>query len=140
MSLSQIIPVNVYNNTAYSAIAETCWQDNFAFFTEKTAKPIMARRLFVVFAGRGYLANLRRLGFKTFGDIIDESYDQETDALVRWRRAWDQVAWLSEQPQELILEQIRPTVEHNAQVMLTTDWYDLFRSQFEQDFARIVVG
>jgi hypothetical protein len=59
---------------------------------------------------------------------------------VRWRRAWDQVAWLSEQPQELILEQIRPTVEHNAEVMLTTDWYDLFRSQFEQDFVRITAG
>ena len=140
MSLSQIIPVNVYNNTAYSVIAETCWQDDFAFFTEKTAKPIMARRLFVVFAGRGYLDNLRKLGFRTFGDVIDESYDTETDALVRWRRAWDQVTWLSEQPQAEILERIRPTVEHNSRVMLTTDWYDLFLSQFKQDFARIAAG
>jgi hypothetical protein len=62
----------------------------------------------------GYLANLRKLGFKTFGDVIDESYDTETDALVRWQQAWDQVKWLSEQPQEQILERIRPTVEHNA--------------------------
>ena len=137
MSVSQIIPMNVYNQTAYSVVAETCWQDSFAFFTEKTAKPIMAKRLFVMFAGWGYLANLRRLGFKTFGDVIDESYDTETDALIRWEKAWAQVKWLSEQPQESILEQIRPTVEHNARVMLTTDWYDQFREQFEQDFARI---
>ena len=140
MSVSQIIPMNVYNQTAYSVVAETCWQDNFAFFTEKTAKPIMAQRLFVMFAGAGYLANLRKLGFKTFGDVIDESYDTETDALVRWQLAWDQVKWLSEQPQAEILERIRPTVEHNARVMLTTDWYDLFLSQFEQDFARITAG
>ena len=140
MSVSQIIPINIYNQTAYTVIAETCWQDNFAFFTEKTAKPIMAKRLFVVFAGAGYLANLRRLGFKTFGDIIDESYDTETDALVRWQLAWDQVKWLSEQPQAEILERIRPTVEYNAEVMLTTDWYDQFRSQFEQDFVRITAG
>jgi hypothetical protein len=138
MSISQIIPMNVYNQTAYSVIAETCWQDDFAFFTEKTAKPIMSRRLFVMFAGAGYLANLRKLGFKTFGDVIDESYDTETDALVRWQQAWDQVKWLSEQPQEEILERIRPTVEHNARVMLTTDWYDLFLSQFEQDFLTII--
>jgi hypothetical protein len=45
MSVSQIIPMNVYNQTAYSVVAETCWQDNFAFFTEKTAKPIMAQTI-----------------------------------------------------------------------------------------------
>jgi hypothetical protein len=137
MSISQIVPFNIYNQTAYTVIAETCWQNNFAFFTEKTSKPIMARRLFVMFAGRGYLANLRRLGFKTFGDVIDESYDDELDDLLRWEKAWRQVKWLSEQPQEAILEQIRPVVEHNARVMLTTDWYDQFRSQFERDFVRI---
>jgi hypothetical protein len=140
MSISQIIPVNIYNQTAYSVIAETCWQNDFAFFTEKTSKPIISRRLFVMFAGWGYLANLKRLGFRTFGDVIDESYDTETDDLLRWQQAWDQVKWLSEQPQEEILERIRPTVEHNAEVMLTTDWYDLFLSQFEQDFARIAAG
>ena len=138
MSISQIIPITVYNQTAYSIIAETCPHDNFTFFTEKTSKPIMAQRLFVMFAGRGYLANLKKLGFRTFGDVIDESYDSETDALVRWGKAWDQVTWLMDQPQETILERIRPTVEHNAEVMLTTDWYDLFRQQFEQDFARII--
>jgi hypothetical protein len=132
--------MNVYNQTAYSVVAETCWQNDFAFFTEKTVKPIIAKRLFVVFAGREYLANLRRLGFKTFSDIIDESYDDELDDLVRWAKAWQQVKWLSEQPQEAILEQIRPVVEHNARVMLTTDWYDQFRSQFEQDFVRITAG
>jgi hypothetical protein len=140
ISLSQIIPINVYNNTAYSAIAETCWQNDFAFFTEKTSKPIIAQRLFVMFAGPYYLANLRKLGFQTFGDIIDESYDTETDALARWKRAWDQVTWLSEQPQEQILERIRPIVEHNYKVMMTTDWYAQFRQQFERDFARTIAG
>lgn len=140
MSVSQIIPINVYNQTAYTVIAETCWQNNFTFFTEKTAKPIIAQRLFVMFAGWGYLAQLKKLGFRTFGGIIDESYDNEVDDLLRWEQAWNQVKWLSEQPQEEILDRIRPIVEHNAKVMLTTDWYDLFRQQFEQDFARIVAG
>ena len=139
-SLSQIIPINVYNNTAYSVIAETCWQDNFAFFTEKTSKPIIARRLFVMFAGRGYLGRLKQLGFRTFGSIIDESYDDEIDDLVRWQQAWNQIKWLSEQPQELILEQIRPTVEHNFEIMMTTNWYAQFNQQLEQDFARTIAG
>ena len=140
MSISQIVPFNIYNQTAYTVIAETCWQNDFVFFTEKTSKPIIARRLFVMFAGVGYLANLRRLGFKTFSDVIDESYDDELDDLLRWEKAWQQVKWLSEQPQEQILEQIRPVVEYNAEIMLTTNWYDQFRSQFEQDFVRIIAG
>lgn len=140
MSVSQIIPMNIYNQTAYTVVAETCWQNDFAFFTEKTAKPIIAKRLFVMFAGWGYLGNLKQLGFRTFGNIIDESYDNEPDDLVRWEQAWDQVKWISEQPQDKILDSIRPTVEHNARVMLTTDWYLEFLSQFEQDFARIIAG
>jgi len=140
ISLSQIIPVNVYNQTAYSVVAETCFHDNFAFFTEKTSKPIIARRLFVMFAGQNYLANLRKLGFQTFGDIIDESYDQESDALIRWRRAWEQMCWLADQPQAEILERIRPIVEHNFAIMMQTNWTEKFRQEFEQDFARIAAG
>lgn len=138
ISLSQIIPINVYNQTAYSVVAETCFHDNFAFFTEKTSKPILAKRLFVMFAGRGYLANLHKLGFKTFNDIIDESYDQETDAIVRWQRAWEQMRWLADQPQEEILERIRPIVEHNFTVMMQTNWAEKFRQELEQDFGRII--
>jgi hypothetical protein len=140
ISLSQIIPVNVYNQTAYSVVAETCFHDNFAFFTEKTSKPIIARRLFVMFAGRNYLANLRRLGFQTFDGIIDESYDQETDALIRWKRAWEQMQWLAAQPQDQILEQIRPIVEHNFAHIMTTNWAEQFRQEFEQDLVRTIAG
>jgi hypothetical protein len=138
MSLSQIIPINVYNQTAYSVVAETCFHDNFAFFTEKTSKPIIARRLFVMFAGQGYLANLRRLGFQTFETIIDESYDQESDALIRWRRAWEQMCWLAKQSQAVILEKARPIVEHNFAVMMQTNWAEHFRQEFEQDLVRII--
>jgi hypothetical protein len=140
ISVSQILPFNIYNQTAYTVVAETCWQNHFSFFTEKTAKPIIARRLFVVFAGQGHLRNLQRMGFQTFDSIINERYDDEPDDLVRWQRAWDQVEWLKRQPQEAILEEIRPIVEHNFEVMMSRDWYGVFRDQFEQDFARIVNG
>jgi hypothetical protein len=137
ISISQIVPISIYNKTAYSVIAETCPQDHFSFYTEKTSKPIIARRLFVMFAGRGYLANLQKLGFQTFSSIIDESYDQEPDALLRWGKAWDQVRWLSEQSQQEILERARPIMEHNFNHMMSTNWYGQFNSQLEQDFVRV---
>jgi hypothetical protein len=93
-----------------------------------------------MFAGRNYLANLRKLGFQTFDGIIDESYDQETDALIRWRHAWEQMQWLAAQPQEQILEQIRPIVEHNFTHIMTTNWAEQFRQEFEQDLVRTIAG
>jgi hypothetical protein len=43
--------------------------------SEKTVRTIVAKKPFVVYAPRNFLANLRNLGFQTFGDLWDESYD-----------------------------------------------------------------
>jgi hypothetical protein len=91
-----------------------------------------------MFAGQNYLANLRRLGFQTFDGIIDEGYDTESDALIRWRQAWEQMQWLADQPQLEILERIRPIVEHNFAHIMTINWAERFRQELEQDFVRII--
>jgi hypothetical protein len=125
ISLSFIVPVHsVYNRSAYSIVAETAFPPNpDVFFTEKIAKPLISRRLFVVFTGQHYLQGLRRLGFKTFDGIIDESYDQIDDDETRWTAAFEQVKRLCKMDQLTVLEQIRPILEHNYQIMLETDWW-----------------
>ena len=84
--------------------------------------------MFIVFSGQHYLRNLRNLGFKTFDGIIDETYDIIEDYNLRFKLACEQITYLINQPQDKILEQIRPITEHNKSVMLETDWYG--------DFAR----
>jgi len=127
ISLSQIIPISIYNQTAYSLVAETWGIDNrFTFNTEKIVKPILAERLFLVASNQYYLHNLRSMGFKTFEGIIDESYDVESDYEKRCDLICQQIEYLLGQPQEEILAKIRPITEHNKQVMLTTDWYGDF--------------
>lgn len=120
--LSQVIPIDVYNNTAYSIIAETDCDNTLSFYSEKTAKALIARRLFVAFSGYKFLENLRDLGFRTFTGIIDESYDLEPDFDRRMSMAFAQVRWLCQQPQQSILEKIRPIVEHNHDLIMNTDW------------------
>jgi hypothetical protein len=120
--LSHIIPIDIYNITAYSIITETYYSNDFVFLTEKTAKCLLARRLFVMFAGQHYLKHIQNLGFKTFSDVIDESYDQEADRDQRWRMAWQQVERLCSMDQQQILEKIRPILEHNYQHMVNNDW------------------
>jgi hypothetical protein len=129
MSLSQVVPISVYNQTAYSVVAETNYDNHYSFFTEKIVKPILAERLFVVFSGQYYLRNLRDLGFKTFDGIIDETYDTIADHEQRFKLILDQMQYLFDQPQEEILTKIRPITEHNKRVMLETDWYGDFSKE-----------
>jgi hypothetical protein len=120
--LSQIIPIDVFNQTAYSIVAETDFDNTLSMFTEKIAKPMIARRLFVVFSGYRYLANLRRQGYRTFNGVIDESYDEIQDDNARLQAAFEQVRWLCEQDQHEIYQRIKPTVEHNHQLIMTRDY------------------
>jgi hypothetical protein len=137
MSISQIIPLQIYNKTAYTLVAETNYSNHYSFYTEKTVKPIIARRLFVALAGRGHLANLRRLGFQTFSSVIDETYDLVADDTLRWDMALSQVVELMHKPQDEILFRTIPICEHNYNVMMQTDWYGkyflpAFTSYFNQ--------
>lgn len=62
---------------------ETVYFGNRTHLTEKTFKPIALGMPFILVAPSGSLGYLREYGFQTFGDIWDESYDRETDDLLR---------------------------------------------------------
>jgi hypothetical protein len=120
--ISQIIPIKVFNDSAYSIVTETDHDNTLSFFSEKTAKPMMARRLFVAFTGYKFLENLRRLGFRTFDGIIDEGYDQIEDDEARYCAAFDQVKFLCQADQEEIYAQAKEILEHNFNIVMTRDW------------------
>lgn len=139
ISISQIVPINIYNETAYSVVTETNFMNSYTFYTEKTVKPILARRLFVAFSGQHYLRNLHNLGFRTFDTVIDESYDEEPDQVKRYQMAYEQMKYLFNQPQDKILKLIEPTVEYNYHHMINTNWYGDFLRGFRSvllDHAR----
>ena len=127
MMLALVVPLNIYNQTAYSVITETDYLNYFTLFSEKTVKPIIAKRLFIMFAGKNYLKNLRAMGFQTFDGIIDETYDTIDDPYVRWALAFNQMIWLAEQPQHIILKKIEPIVEHNFKQLYQFDDLNIFR-------------
>lgn len=137
VSISQIIPFNIYNDSAYTIVAETNFDNDYSFYTEKIVKPILASRLFIVFSGQHYLKNLRALGFKTFNGIIDERYDQIADPTLRFKSALEQVDYLLAQPQELILSQIKDITIYNKQLMLSGCWQQEFLENFSSSLKSI---
>jgi len=130
--LSRVIPIDVFNQTAYSIVAETNTDSSLSFYTEKTAKPIIARRLFVAFTGYKFLENLRSAGFKTFDGIIDESYDQIVDDTARYHAAMEQVKFLCNTDQANIYLQAKDILEHNYNLLVSTDWDKQARDQIQQ--------
>lgn len=140
LGISCVVPISIYNQTNYTIVAETNFENHYNFYTEKIVKPIMSRRLFIVVAGQNYLKNLRQFGFRTFDGIIDESYDNEPDSWQRWTKAMQQVSWLCKQDPAIIMAQAKEIVEHNHRVMFERDWYDEFSTRLDQEIRPYFQG
>ena len=97
-------------------VTETVANGRRHHLTEKTFKPICLQMPFVIVGTQGSLSYLRNYGFRTFGDIWDESYDTESDDTVRIERiasllcSLDQ---LSVEAKQDLFDQCRAVVEHN---------------------------
>jgi hypothetical protein len=121
-ALTNIIPISTYTQTAFSILSETQHNNSVYMLTEKTAKVTLGRRLFVAFAGPGFLQLLRNTGFQTFDGIIDESYDLIENDQDRWQAAFDQVIKLCHSDQLDTLTKARPILEHNFNTIANYPW------------------
>ena len=101
---------------------ETTIHNDFAMFSEKEAKPIIAKRPFIMFGAKHQLKAFRSLGFKTFDPVIDESYDLVDDKSQRWNKALDSMLVLTEKDPCMVYEQLRSVLEHNKDHFENNDW------------------
>lgn len=119
LSMSMDLPIKIFDASWYSIVGETSHQNTQVFITEKTAKPIIAKRVFVLFAAQGCLEYLRSQGFQTFDGIIDESYDSEPDDRRRFDMAWEQVKLLSTLDPVEVYQRADAILEHNYNLLPT---------------------
>jgi hypothetical protein len=68
------------------------------FITEKTFKAIKNCQPFVIFGPQGTLAQLRDMGYRTFDDVIDNSYDRIPHNNERWEAVLWTISRLMECP------------------------------------------
>ena len=79
----------LYSDSYCSFILETLYdaeQSGGAFVTEKTFKAIRNAHPFIIFGCPNTLATLKRLGYRTFDQYIDNSYDSELDNTQRFAK------------------------------------------------------
>jgi hypothetical protein len=119
------ISIEDAQKTAVHIVAETVFNDTKIHVTEKTFKAVVMKQPFIVFAGPGTLQFLRNYGFRTFGDIWDESYDQEMDHTTRLIKITTLIKDLYHKSQhefQKIIEQCREIVDYNQRYFFSDDF------------------
>jgi hypothetical protein len=107
-----------YNSTAFSIVAETTvWQRDPIFITEKTFKPIAFQHPFIIFGQAGILRYLKSLGFETFENIFDESYDDDYEIDERLKKIADQINSYSHKNYDLLTFK---KLQHNKELFFNT--------------------
>jgi hypothetical protein len=120
-------PDKFYNS--YLHITTETTAIDTGFFSEKMFKPIIYFQPFIVVGQYRALENFKNLGYKTFSDVIDESYDLEPDLELRLEKATTAaINFIQRNDLDEIMKQLWPIFEHN---------YNLFVSRFDSLFDKL---
>ena len=107
-------------------VTETVATGRRHHLTEKTFKPIAMGMPFIIVGTQGSLRYLRSYGFKTFGDLWDESYDDEPDDSKRIEKIAQVLKLLDG------LEEYRQDIFDSAQEIVEHNWNHFYNGGFEQ--------
>jgi hypothetical protein len=125
-----------YLATAFSLVSETVFNYPHSFRTEKLWKPICIGHPFIVAGNTGYYRDLHNLGFRTFGNLIDETWDSITDNQQRIERIIVTVEDLCRQDLASFLQAAEDTCKYNQ--LLLAEKRQQVRSNFPNQFLEYI--
>jgi hypothetical protein len=100
-------------------VCETYTLGETFFPTEKTIRPMVGNKPFLMYGPANYLNNLKQRGFRTFDSVWNESYDQY-EGPQRWvnmRELIDQLAQISSTQWAQILQHCAQITQHNRSIV-----------------------
>jgi hypothetical protein len=118
------IPKNIVSDAYLSIITETFYTGPELFFSEKIFNSMLYNHFFVYLGPAHSLKHLKSLGFKTWGHIINESYDDIENNAERLYAVTDAINEFVAKPineiEKLYAENI-DIINHNKNLVLATD-------------------
>jgi hypothetical protein len=125
-----------YIDTYFSLVTETEFHHPYSFRTEKIWKPIMAGHPWICASSCGFYRDLKNLGFKTFGHLIDETFDQIANSQDRIARIATVVEDLCRQDLASFLNECYNVCKYNQQHL--AHMRDLVRKEFPDRFFQFL--
>jgi hypothetical protein len=128
------IEPRAYEHTYFSLVSETVFEYPYSFRTEKIWKPVAMGHPWIAVANSGFYRDMHRLGFKTFGHVIDESFDNITDNKKRIERITQVVEDLCQQDLASFLQECYTICKYNQQhhIDLAAEWRQEFPARFQK--------
>jgi hypothetical protein len=126
-----------YQTTNLEVVLETLFDDDRLHLTEKTLRPIACGHPFILVATQGSLEYLRGYGFKTFHNIIDETYDTIANPLERLQAILSEmkrIATLPHDAKQQVYDSLRSIANYNQQRFFSTEWHNQLINEFKQNF------
>lgn len=117
---------DLYQNIFVDVVVESHVAGNTFFPTEKTVRPILLERPFIVFGSKNYLLYLRQMGFKTFWQYWDEDYDSHDgkDRLLKMYQVIDYIASLTSNQRLQLFEKLKPILDYNRDLLVSKKWFN----------------
>jgi len=108
---------HLYDNSLINIITETFFFNKVIHITEKTYKPIAFMQPFILLGAAGSLQHVKDMGFRTFGEFWDESYDLENDDKLRFRMIVDVIKSISTWPDHVKIDftyAVKDIIDYNV--------------------------
>jgi hypothetical protein len=104
-----------YNDTYFSLVGETVFTYPYSFRTEKIWKPVAIGHPWIAASNYGFYRDMHKLGFQTFGHVVDESFDLIDDNRDRLNRIIAVVKDLCQQDLAKFLKECYNVCKYNQQ-------------------------
>ena len=119
------LPRTVFLDTYLNIVGETHFvnlprDSNASFVTEKTFNAIINNQMFIIVGHAGSLELLHHLGYRTFSDVIDESYDTVLDNSRRLEMVSAEIVRFLSRPIDEIQQdyvQVQAAIQHNRDLL-----------------------
>jgi len=154
-NLETVLPANThdshasadYNNLNYAQtgmeiVLETLFDDSRLHLTEKSLRPIACGKPFMLVATAGSLKYLRSYGFETFGDLIDESYDLETDPVARLTaviKEMSRIRSLASADKIVLWNQLHQIAARNKQRFFSAEWQASIVQEYVDNMNQVMI-
>lgn len=109
-----------YQNSLVSIVTETNFNLPHVTLTEKSFKPAKEKHPFILVGSKGALKAMRELGYKTFSEFWDESYDDINDHRVRMQSIVEVCKQIGSWNEQQILDfrrRVKPILDHNFELL-----------------------
>lgn len=114
----------LYKEILVDVVVESHVAGTTFFPTEKTVRPMLLGKPFLVFASCNYLVYLRQMGFRTFADFWSEDYDgyEGKERLVRMFSIIDTISAMTKTQRETMYWDLQYTLQHNQNILKQHEW------------------